>query len=70
MKKKAENQFAAGWDEARVRSVLDHYENQTEDEAVAEDEAAFASSTMMAVPSELVPEVRELIARFEEKKAS
>jgi hypothetical protein len=70
MKKKAENQFPAGWDEARVRSVIDHYENQTEDEAVAEDEAAFASSTMMAVPSELVPEVRELIARFEEKKAS
>ena len=70
MKKKAENQFPAGWDEARVRSVLDHYENQTEDEALAEDEAAFANSTMMAVPSELVPEVRELIARFEEKKAS
>lgn len=40
MKKKAENQFPAGWDEARVRSVIDHYENQTEDEAVAEDEAA------------------------------
>lgn len=70
MKKKAENQFPAGWDEVRVRSVIDHYENQTEDEAVAEDEAAFANSTMMAVPSELVPEVRELIARFEEKKAS
>jgi hypothetical protein len=70
MKKKAENVFPAGWDEARVRDVLEHYENQTEDEAVAEDEAAFASSTMMAVPPELVPEVRELIARFEEKKAS
>lgn len=69
MKKKVEDQFPEGWDEARVRDVLDHYENQTEDEALAEDEAAFANSTMMAVPVELVPEVRELIARFE-KKAS
>jgi hypothetical protein len=27
------------WDEARVRRVLDHYEHQSEDEQVAEDEA-------------------------------
>ncbi len=34
-------------------------------EVVAEDEAAYESSveTMMSVPHELVPEVRELIAR-------
>jgi hypothetical protein len=35
------NRFPAGWDEARVRKVIEHYEAQTEDEAVAEDEAAF-----------------------------
>lgn len=65
------NQFPPGWDEARVRDVIEHYENQTDEEAVAEDEAAFADSTMMAVPPSLVPEVRELIARHEEaKKAS
>jgi len=34
------NRFPAGWNEARVRRVLEHYEGQTEDEAVAEDEAA------------------------------
>ena len=33
--------FPPGWDEARVRKVLAHYENQTEDEAAAEDEAAY-----------------------------
>ena len=33
--------FPAGWDEERVRRVLAHYENQTEEEAVAEDEAAY-----------------------------
>jgi len=30
-----------GWDEQRIRRVLEHYENQTEQEAVAEDETAF-----------------------------
>jgi hypothetical protein len=57
--------FPRGWDEARVRRVLQHYENQTDDEAVAEDEAAYRieGQTMMAVPTELVPEVRRLIAR-------
>lgn len=37
--------FPPGWDEARVRRVLAHYEEQTEEEAVAEDEAAFEDTT-------------------------
>jgi len=54
-----------GWDEARVRRVLEHYENQSEDEAVAEDEAAFQAKgqTVMIVPTELVPRIRQMIAR-------
>lgn len=57
--------FPKGWDEKRVRKVLDHYENQTEDEAVAEDEASYAAKgqTVMIVPSSLVPTIRELIAK-------
>jgi len=35
------NKFPKGWNEARVRRLLRHYEQQTEDEAVAEDEAVF-----------------------------
>lgn len=70
MARKAKNQFPPGWDEDSVRDVLDHYEHQTEDEAVAEDEAAFAQSTMMAVPSSLVPRVRQLIAEHRRKRAS
>jgi hypothetical protein len=60
-----QDRFPPGWDEARVRKVLAHYEEQTEDEAVAEDEAALAESgeTVMEVPHELVPAVRELIAK-------
>jgi hypothetical protein len=40
-----QNKFPPGWDEARVRRVLAHYEQQTEAEAVAEDEAAFENQT-------------------------
>ena len=57
-----------GWDEQRVRAVLEHYEAQTEEEAVAEDEAAYedAAQTFMEVPNEPVPKVRELIAKHSE----
>jgi hypothetical protein len=34
--------YPPGWYEARVRRVLEHYESQSDDEAVAEDEAACA----------------------------
>ncbi len=33
--------FPPGWDERRVKRVLEHYESQEELEALAEDEAAF-----------------------------
>jgi len=60
-----QNRYPKGWDQERVKRVLDHYENQTEDEAVAEDEAAWedASQTFVKVPNELVPAVRELLAK-------
>jgi type II secretory pathway component PulC len=60
-----QDRFPQGWDEERVRKVLAHYEGQTEDEAVIEDEAALEESTqtLMEVPHELVPAIRELIAK-------
>jgi len=60
-----QTKFPPGWDEERVRRVLAHYEEQTEEEAVAEDEAALddKSQTLMEVPNELVSAVRELIAK-------
>jgi len=60
-----ETRYPPNWDEERVQKLLAHYESQSEDEAVAEDEAAFErpGETIMAVPSELVPTVRELIAK-------
>ena len=61
-----QNNFPPGWDAERVNRVLAHYESQSEDEAVAEDEAAFETSgqTVMEVPTEIVPVVRELIAKL------
>jgi hypothetical protein len=60
-----QTEFPAGWDEEKVREVIAYYEQQTDEEAVAEDEAAFAGQheTVMDVPLELLPVVRELIAR-------
>lgn len=62
---KNQTQFPPGWDEARVRRVLEHYVAQTDDEAVAEDEASFEATThtAMEVPVDLVPAVRELLAK-------
>jgi hypothetical protein len=64
-----QSRFPPGWDEQRVKCLLSNYESQSEDEAVAEDEAAQegSSGTMMAVPTELVPEVRELIAKHKKR---
>ena len=60
-----QSRYPVGWDEERVRRVLEHYEAQSDEEAVAEEEAAFdeTTHTMMEVPVDLVPVVRELIAR-------
>jgi hypothetical protein len=59
--------YPTGWDEPRVRAVLAHYENQSDDEAVAEDEAAFHTEgqTVMIVPTDLVPAIRQLMARHQ-----
>ena len=60
-----QSKFPPGWNERRVKEVLAHYESQTEEETVAEDEAAFEAvgQTVMEIPTELVPKVRELIAK-------
>jgi len=60
-----QSKFPRGWAEEQACRVLAHYEQQTEEEAVAEDEASFddATQTVMEVPTELVPAIRELIAK-------
>lgn len=62
-----ENKFPPGWNEERVRKVLVHYEEQSEEEALAEDEAAYEdeNQTLMEIPNELIPQVRALIAHHQ-----
>jgi hypothetical protein len=65
-----QKKFPPGWDEERVRKVIANYEQQSEEEAVAEDEAAFqqSSQTVIEVPKELLPAIRELIAKHKESR--
>lgn len=64
----SKSKLPKNWDEARVEG-LTHYERQSDEEATAEDEAAYnaTTSTSMNAPVDLAPKVRELIAK---RKAS
>ena len=67
-----QTRYPTGWNEERVRKLLLHYETQTEDEAVAEDEAAFRrrDQTVMVVPKHLVPTITRMIAREGRRRQS
>lgn len=54
-----------GWTEKRIRALAAHHDQLTEEQQAAEIEAAFSAKdqTLMAVPTELVPEIRALIDR-------
>jgi hypothetical protein len=58
-------QLPKGYDESRVRKLIAHYDSLSEDEQVAEDEAAVAEQrgqTVITVPDTLLPMIRQLIA--------
>jgi len=65
VKKANKKGLPSGWTEKRVRKLAEFYDNQTEDEQAAEIEAAWNADnvTMVAVPTDLVPEVLRLLAR-------
>ena len=46
------NRYPPGLNRRKVEAIIAHYERQTEDQAVAEDEAAYRNhaTTMMGVP--------------------
>lgn len=60
----AKQRFPKGWDQKRVQAVIDYYDNQTDEEGAVEYEAGMAinGQSMMLVPTELIPEIRKLIA--------
>jgi len=72
MTKKKNNKFPRGWNEKRVKRVISHYDNQSDAQAIAEDEARVRanSRTTMHVPTRLVPKVRAMIAKEQLKRRS
>ena len=60
-----EQKLPPGWDQSRIRQVIEHYDSQHEDERAAEIEAAWEveGMTLMSVPTDLVPEIRAILAR-------
>ena len=58
-----QSKFPPGWDEQRVQRVLAHYEEQTEEEAVVEDKAAFTEQTQMVmkIPTRSAPDVERSV---------
>lgn len=61
----SKQKFPEGWDEARVQRLIAEYDQKDDDALTAEDEAALETEgqTLMVIPTELVPTVRELIAK-------
>ena len=60
------NQFPKGWNEKKVQQVLAHYERQSDDEALIEDEHALSKkqSVSVEIPVELMPLIREILAQY------
>jgi hypothetical protein len=66
-RKKVKQKFPAGWNEQKVRAVIRHYEGMTDDELAREIESApeVTGETLISIPTELLPAVRELIVRHQ-----
>ena len=61
----SEQRFPPGWDEERVKKLIAHCDSLTDEEQVAEDEAAMAEQkgqTVIAVPDTLLPAIRQMLA--------
>jgi hypothetical protein len=61
----SQTNLPSGWDTGRVNRVLTHYEGQSEDAQLADDEEAAreqAGRTIISVPEDLLPAIRQLLA--------
>jgi len=71
MKQATTQRFPPGWNEKKVRAVIAHYDQQTEEEGAAEIEVApeAPGETWLSVPTELVGAIARLIEDHELKAA-
>ena len=71
MKRKRKQKPSPGWTSARLRQVLDYYDKQSDDEAAAEIEKGFnaETETVVIVPKNLLPAIKQLINRSRKARA-
>jgi hypothetical protein len=57
--------YPKGWNRKRAQNLIDYYENQSDEDAIAEAEAAYkkGGSAMIEIPVKLIPQVQKLLAR-------
>jgi hypothetical protein len=60
--------FPPAWNERKVRAVIKHYEQLTDEEMAREIESApeVTGETLISVPTELVPAIQKLIVRHQQ----
>jgi hypothetical protein len=65
MSKAKKQKLPRGWTQERVRKLAEYYDNQTDDEQAAEIDAALHAegTTVMVVPTEMVPAIVKLITK-------
>ena len=59
------NRYPKGLNRRKVQALIEHYERQTDEEAIAEAEAAYRKrkTALVEIPVKLLPAVRQLIAK-------
>ncbi len=65
--RKIKQKFPPGWNERKVRAVIQHYEQLSDEQLAREIESApeVNEEILMSVPAELVPAVQKLIAQHQ-----
>jgi hypothetical protein len=65
--KTSRQKFPPGWNERKVRAVIHHYEQLTDEELAREIETApeLPGETLISVPTDLLPAVRKLIVQHQ-----
>jgi len=66
--KRIKQEFPPGWNERKVRAVIQHYDRLTDDELAHEIETAqeVKEETLISVPTELLPTIQQLIVRHQQ----
>jgi hypothetical protein len=61
--------YPRGWNRERAKKVIGYYESQSDEDGVAEYEAAMKMDDLSAilVPTKLIPKIRKLISLHQEK---